>query len=121
MLFAEDSEFFRNQIRRFLEADKHRVITAVDGEEAWELLLKNLDEVQLLVTDIEMPRLNGLGLTARIRADERTSKLPIVAVTSLGSEQDVARGYAAGVNEYQTKLDRGKLSRCVREMISANR
>jgi len=118
VLLAEDSEFFRNQIRKFLEADRHRVITAVDGEEAWELLLKNLKEIQVLVTDIEMPRLSGLGLTSRVRSDERTAKLPIVAVTSLGSEQDIARGLAAGVNEYQTKLDRGKLSRCVREMIS---
>ena len=120
VLLAEDSEFFRNQIRKFLETDGHRVITAVDGEEAWELLLKNLHEIQVLVTDIEMPRLSGLGLTTRVRTDERTSKLPIVAVTSLGSEQDIARGLAAGVNEYQTKLDRGKLSRCVREMLIAH-
>ncbi|MCL2102857.1 MAG: hybrid sensor histidine kinase/response regulator [Syntrophorhabdaceae bacterium] len=119
VLLAEDSEFFRNQIRKFLETDGHRVITAVDGEEAWDLLLKNLSEIQVLVTDIEMPKLGGLGLTARIRADERTAKLPIVAVTSLGTEQDVARGLAAGVNEYQTKLDRGKLSGCVRGIIGA--
>ncbi|MCL1926440.1 MAG: chemotaxis protein CheW, partial [Syntrophorhabdaceae bacterium] len=119
VLLADDSEFFRNQIRKFLEADKHRVITAEDGEQAWDLLLKNLNDVQILVTDIEMPRLNGLGLTARVRSDERTAKLPIVAVTSLGSEQDIARGLAAGVNEYQTKLDRGKLSRCVRGILSA--
>jgi two-component system chemotaxis sensor kinase CheA len=70
------------------------------------------------VTDIEMPRLDGLGLTRRIRADKRTAHLPVVALTSLAGDDDVARGQAAGVNDYQTKLDRDRLSGRLREYMS---
>ena len=109
VLLAEDSDFFRAQVKRFLESDGYRVIDAPDGEDAWKLLLENLNKVRVLVTDIEMPRLSGLQLSARIRADQRTRRLPIIAVSSLAGEEDVARAKAAGVDEYQIKLDRDTL------------
>ncbi len=109
ILLAEDSDFFRTQVKRFMEEDGFIVLDAPDGEAAWELLLQNLDKVRAVVTDIEMPRLTGLGLTQRIRADARTARLPVIAVTSLASEEDMANGKAAGVNEYQIKLDRERL------------
>ena len=109
VLLAEDSDFFRVQVGRFLEEDGYAVLAAPDGEAAWELLLKNLDTVSAVVTDIEMPRLDGLGLAQRIRADKRTVRLPIIALTSLAGEEDVAKGIAAGVNDYQTKIDRDQL------------
>lgn len=118
VLLAEDSDFFRSQISHFIEEDGYNVVAAPDGEAAWELLLKNLDKVKAVVTDIEMPRLDGLGLTRRIRADKRTAHLPIVALTSLAGDDDVARGQAAGVNDYQTKLDRDRLSGRLREYMS---
>jgi two-component system chemotaxis sensor kinase CheA len=119
VLLAEDSDFFRSQISRFLEEDGYAVKAAPDGEAGWELLLENLDKVRAVVTDIEMPRLDGLGLTRRIRADKRTAHLPIIALTSLAGDEDVARGQAAGVNDYQTKLDRDRLSGRLREYMSA--
>jgi two-component system chemotaxis sensor kinase CheA len=109
VLLAEDSDFFRNQVKKFLEEDGFTVLAAPDGEAAWGLLLKNLDAVRVVVTDIEMPRLTGLELAARIRADQRTAKLPIIAVTSLAADEDAVRGQAAGITEYQVKLDRDKL------------
>jgi two-component system chemotaxis sensor kinase CheA len=109
VLLAEDSDFFRSQVTRFLVEDGYTVLSAPDGEAAWELLIENIDRVRIVVTDIEMPRLDGLGLTQRIRADERSAWLPIIAVTSLASDEDFARGKAVGVNEYQTKLDRDNL------------
>ena len=115
VLLAEDSDFFRSQIRRFLEEDGYPVLAAPDGEAAWELLLSNLDKVRAVVTDVEMPRLDGLGLTRRIRADRRTAHLPIIALTSLAGEDDIARGKAAGVDDYQTKLDRERLLDRLRE------
>jgi two-component system chemotaxis sensor kinase CheA len=118
VLLAEDSDFFRTQITRFLEEDGYPVLAAPDGEAAWELLLKNLDKVRAVVTDIEMPRLDGLGLSRRIRADHRTANLPIIALTSLAGEDDIARGTAAGINDYQTKLDRDRLSERLREYLS---
>jgi len=115
VLLAEDSDFFRGQIRRFLEEDGYPVFAAPDGEAAWELLLANLEKVRAVVTDIEMPRLDGLGLARRIRADRRTARLPIIALTSLAGEDDIARGIAAGIDDYQTKLDRDRLLERLRE------
>ena len=115
VLLAEDSDFFRSQIRRFLEEDGYAVLAAPDGEAAWELLLTNLSRVRAVVTDIEMPRLDGLGLARRIRAEERTRGLPIIALTSLAGDDDIARGQAAGVDDYQTKLDRDRLLERLRE------
>ncbi len=114
VLLAEDSEFFRAQVKRYLEEDGKVVLDAADGESAWELLLAHLDEVQVVVTDIEMPRLTGLGLAQRIRGDARTSKLPMIGLSSLAGEDDIARGKAAGFDDYQVKLDRDQLLARVR-------
>jgi two-component system, chemotaxis family, sensor kinase CheA len=120
VLLAEDSDFFRSQVTRFLSEDGYPVLAAPDGEAAWELLLKNLDKVRAVVTDIEMPRLDGLGLARRIRADQRTAHLPIIALTSLAGDEDIARGNAAGIDDYQTKLDRDRLLERLREYLGAN-
>jgi two-component system chemotaxis sensor kinase CheA len=117
VLLAEDSDFFRTQVSRFLEEDGYPVLAAPDGEAAWELLLKNLDKVRAVVTDIEMPRLDGLGLARRIRADQRTARLPIIALTSLAGDEDIARGNAAGIDDYQTKLDRDRLLERLKEYL----
>jgi two-component system chemotaxis sensor kinase CheA len=117
VLLAEDSDFFRAQVTRFLDEDGYPVLAAPDGEAAWELLLKNLEKVRAVVTDIEMPRLDGLGLARRIRADRRTAHLPIIALTSLAGEDDIARGKAAGIDDYQTKLDRDRLLERLREYL----
>jgi two-component system chemotaxis sensor kinase CheA len=115
VLLAEDSDFFRSQVSRFLNEDGYTVLAAPDGEAAWELLVQNFERVQAVVTDIEMPRLDGLGLTRRIRADNRTKHLPVIALTSLAGEEDIARGRAAGIDDYQTKLDRDRLLERLRE------
>jgi len=119
VLLAEDSDFFRSQIRRCLEEEGYTVLAAPDGEAAWELLLANAEKVRAVVTDIEMPRLDGLGLARRIRSDRRTRHLPIIALTSLAGEEDVARGLAAGIDDYQTKLDRDQLVDRLREFAGA--
>jgi two-component system, chemotaxis family, sensor kinase CheA len=118
VLLAEDSDFFRAQVRRYLEAGGYQVIDAPDGEAAWGLLQSSLDKVQLVVTDVEMPRLSGLELTRRIRADVRTASLPVIALTSLADDEDVARGKAVGVNDYMIKIDRDSLLEGVRRLIS---
>ena len=120
VLLAEDSDFFRNQVTRVIEEDGYTVLAAPDGEAAWELLLENVDRVKTVVTDIEMPRLDGLGLVRRIRSDKRTAGLPVIAVTSLASDDDFARGTAAGINEYQTKLDRDNLLAGLQRLMVAD-
>ena len=117
ILLAEDSDFFRNQVKRFIEGDGHTVLAAEDGQAAWELLQKNADRVNLVVTDIEMPRMDGLGFTRILRADKRFVSLPVIALSSLASEEDAARAFAAGVNDYQIKLDRDKLLEGIRRVF----
>ncbi len=117
ILLAEDSDFFRAQVKKYMEEDGYRVLAAPDGEAAWDLLQQNLETVRLVVTDIEMPRLTGLGLATRIRANENTAKLPVIAVSSLAGDEDIARGKKAGVSEYLVKLDRDKLLGCLHEML----
>jgi two-component system, chemotaxis family, sensor kinase CheA len=119
ILLAEDSDFFRAQLRRFLEADGYAVIDAADGEIAWNLLRKDPDKVQLVVTDIEMPKMNGLELTRHIRADHRISRLPVIALSSLASDEDMAQGRSAGVDDYQIKLDRDALMGRVHSLLAA--
>ncbi|HUI84879.1 MAG TPA: chemotaxis protein CheW [Candidatus Binatia bacterium] len=119
ILLAEDSEFFRAQLRRFLEADGYDVLDAADGAIAWRLLEQNLEKVNLVVTDIEMPNMNGLDLTRHIRADNRIAKLPVIAVSSLASDEDMAQGRSAGVNDYQIKLDRDALMSRVHSLLAA--
>ncbi len=119
ILLAEDSDFFRSQLRRFLEADGYAVLDAADGEIAWNLLQKNPDRVQLVVTDIEMPNMNGLDLTRHIRADNRVSRLPVIALSSLASDEDMALGRSVGVDDYQIKLDRDALMGRVHSLLAA--
>jgi two-component system chemotaxis sensor kinase CheA len=117
VLVADDSEFFRAQIQRLVEAVGCRVLAAEDGQAAWELLDKHAAEVDLVATDVEMPRLDGLALARQIRADRRFAGLPIIALSSLAGDEDVALGMAAGVDEYQIKLNKDDLLASVRKAV----
>ena len=117
VLVADDSEFFRGQIQRLVEAVGCRVLAAEDGQAAWEILAHHAGEVDLVATDIEMPRLDGLALTRQIRADPRFAKLPVIALSSLAGEEEIARGMAAGVDEYQIKLNKDELTESIRKVV----
>jgi two-component system chemotaxis sensor kinase CheA len=117
ILLVEDSGFFRKQVAKYLEADGYRVLTAEDGQAGWDLLCQHAAEVSLVVTDIEMPIMNGLQLTRLIKADPALAHLPIIALTTLADEDDIAAGKAAGVVAYEVKLDKEKLMQTVRQNI----
>ena len=102
ILVVEDSFIVRELQRCVLESAGHHVVTASDGREALDALSEH-EEIELVVTDLEMPRLGGLDLTRAIRADEHRSSLPVVMVTSRGSEEDRRRGMEAGVDAYIDK------------------
>jgi two-component system, chemotaxis family, sensor kinase CheA len=109
ILIAEDSDFFRAQIERYIQEEGFEVIACTDGLEAWKYLDSKKQKIRLVVTDVEMPNMNGLELCKKIRNDSRYESVPVIALTSLASEDDEARGKEAGVTEYQVKLDRDRL------------
>ena len=113
ILYAEDSNFFRSQVKGFMEDAGYRVLEAEDGLEAWDLLQEHANEISMVVTDVEMPNLDGLGLSRKIKTDERFSSMSVIALTTLAGEDDIARGREAGIDDYQIKLDREKLIECI--------
>ena len=119
VLLAEDSDFFREQLRHLIEAVGCPVIAAPDGQAAWEMLDAHAMEIGLVTTDIEMPRMDGLTLTRRIRADQRFRELPVIAISTLAGEEEVARGIAAGVTEYQIKLNKDELLNSIRRVVGS--
>jgi two-component system chemotaxis sensor kinase CheA len=116
ILVAEDSSFFRRKLVRFLADEGFRVVDHADGQAAWEELCSGRHDVRLVVTDVEMPHMDGLELAAAIRADEATRDLPVIALSSLASEEDLARARAVGVTEYQVKLERDRLLERIHEL-----
>jgi len=109
VLVVEDSRFFRERITEFNREAGHDVLTAEDGLEGLEVLNKHATEIDLVITDIEMPRLDGFAFTSRLRADARFRQLPVIAVTSLMGEEAEQRGRQAGITEYLIKLDRERI------------
>ncbi len=109
LLVVEDSAFFRTQLIGMLEAAGYSAVGAEDGQVAWEMLQDPSERFDMVVTDIEMPRLDGLALAQNIRASAALAHLPIIAVTSLGSEDDIRRGADSGIDAYHIKLEREEL------------
>ncbi len=109
LLVVEDSAFFRTQLMGMLEAVGYSVAGAEDGLEAWEMLQHPAEHFDMVITDIEMPRMDGLALAQNIRSHAALSRLPIIAVTSLGSDEDIQRGEESGIDAYHIKLEREEL------------
>jgi two-component system, chemotaxis family, sensor kinase CheA len=116
ILIAEDSITARGLLRNILELAGYRIKTAVDGMEAWSML--KLEPFDLLVSDVEMPRMNGFELTTRIRADRALAELPVVLVTALESREHIERGVDVGANAYILKggFDQSRLLDAVRRL-----
>jgi two-component system chemotaxis sensor kinase CheA len=102
IMVVEDSFTVRELQRSMLESAGYQVVTAHDGSEALRLLGHDA-AVALVITDLEMPELDGLGLTRAIRADPVRASLPVVIVTSQGSEEDRRKGIEAGADAYMVK------------------
>ncbi len=101
ILLAEDSITSRMLLKGILESAGYRVKTAVDGVEAWTAV--RTEEFDLVVSDVEMPRMNGFDLTAHIRADKKLTDKPVVLVTALASPADRERGIDVGASAYIVK------------------
>ncbi|MEA4953390.1 MAG: hybrid sensor histidine kinase/response regulator [Aminivibrio sp.] len=117
ILVAEDSITSRALLKNILTAAGYAVHTAADGQEAWETLSRG--EISLVVSDVEMPGMNGFELTSKIRSEERLSDLPVILVTSLESAEDRERGVVAGADAYIVKsgFDQGALLDVIRRLL----
>jgi two-component system, chemotaxis family, sensor kinase CheA len=117
ILVAEDSITSRTLLKGILETAGYRVETAVDGVDAFTKL--RAGQFDLIVSDVDMPRLNGFGLTARIRADSKLAELPVVLVTALDSRADREHGVDVGANAYIVKssFDQGNLLEAIRRLV----
>ena len=102
VLVVEDSLTIRELQRSILEAAGYRVQTARDGRDALQHLERD-DGIDLVVTDVEMPEMDGIELTRAIRARVTSSTLPVVIVTSLDEEDERKRGIDAGADAYMVK------------------
>ncbi|MFW5498051.1 MULTISPECIES: hybrid sensor histidine kinase/response regulator [unclassified Maridesulfovibrio] len=109
VLVAEDSITSRMLLKNVLEAAGYNVITAVNGLDALQKIEASLPDI--LVSDVEMPQMDGFTLTAKVRKMDNSASLPIILVTSLGSAEDRERGVDAGADAYiiKSNFDQGNL------------
>ena len=117
ILIAEDSITARTLLKNIVESAGYEVRTAVDGMDAYATL--KAGKFDLVVSDVEMPRLTGFDLTAKIRADKKLSETPVVLVTALESREDRERGIDVGANAYIVKssFDHGDLLQIIQRLI----
>jgi two-component system chemotaxis sensor kinase CheA len=117
VLLVDDSVTTRTLERSILEASGYEVIPAADGAQAFKLLQEK--GADIVVSDVEMPRMDGFMLTEAIRGSKRFRELPVVLLTALGSEEDRARGLACGADAYLVKsaFDQDELLELLRQLI----
>ena len=116
VLYADDSAVARTQIRKTLERLGIAYIQTTTGQEAWERLLEIAekagatgktvrDEIQIVLSDIEMPDMDGFALTKHIREDPRFMDIPVILHSSLTGNCNKEKGRAVGATDYVTKFD----------------
>ena len=117
ILVVEDSITARTLLKNILESAGYSVKTAVDGIDGFTNLKEGTFD--LVVSDVDMPRMNGFDLTAKIRADKKLSELPVVLVTALQLREDRERGIDVGANAYIVKsdFDQSNLLEVVKRLI----
>jgi two-component system chemotaxis response regulator CheV len=129
VFFADDSAVARKQIERTLDAMQVRHISAVNGRQAWQELQRMADYaetariplhdlVQLILTDVEMPEMDGYMLTRKIKEDRRFAGIPVLMHSSLSSMSNMQLGKAVGVDEYVPKFEPQKLSQTLARLLA---
>ena len=117
ILIADDYDDNRELLRLMLEVEGYAIREARDGLQALEMARADLPTLALL--DLSMPLLDGWGLLRELRADERTRRLPCIAVTAFAADQDRQRALTAGFDGYISKPFRAKeLLDLVRRFVS---
>jgi len=120
-LLAEDSPFFQNLIKNYLTQAGFEVEVAENGKVALEKLMQNPEQYSLLITDIEMPEMDGFTLIAEVRKNPQFANLPILVQTSLAGEDVKKKVMELGANAYQVKLDREKVLTAINELLETRK
>ena len=116
VLIVDDSESIRNLVEVYLQREELEIVQAQDGADALERSRKQ--HFDLIVTDINMPNLNGYQLIEELRSDPAYQDVPIVILSSLGHEQEIEFGYQIGADAYVVKpFDREMISGQVYSLI----
>jgi len=123
ILFADDSETLRTGIMRVLLKGGYQTVTlATDGQDAWEKLLARRDEpggaFDLVLSDIEMPRMDGLHLTKRIKEDAQFRSIPVVLFSSLISADNLKKGRAVGADEQVSKPESNEMLMAIERCLT---
>lgn len=116
VLVVEDSITSRTLLKNILESSGYRVKTAVDGSDGLNIL--KTEEFDIVVSDVEMPRMDGFELTAAIRRDKKLAELPVILVTGMESRQDREQGIDVGANAYIVKssFDQSRLIEAIQKL-----
>jgi two-component system chemotaxis sensor kinase CheA len=117
VLLVDDSAFFRNMLAPVLKAAGYRVRVANNAQEGLVVLRSGL-RFDAILTDIEMPDMNGFEFAETIRADQRLGLMPIIALSSMISPAAIERGRQAGFHDYVAKFDRPGLIAALKEQTA---
>jgi len=128
VFFADDSSTARKQISRTLDALGVHHIQAVNGRQAWETLLRLADQstsrgeplvqsVQIVLTDVEMPEMDGYMLTRRIKSDTRFKGIKVLMHSSLSGDSNQKLGHSVGVDEYVSKFEPQRLASTLARLL----
>lgn len=101
ILYVEDNEFNRKIVRDLLARTSYRLLEATDGEAGVAMALE--EAPNLILMDIQLPKISGFDATRRLRADPRTAQIPIIAITSYALSGDHQRALDAGASAYLAK------------------
>lgn len=129
VFFADDSSVARSQIMRTLDAMQVKYISAINGRQAWEILGQLADQAdasktplknvfQVILTDVEMPEMDGYMLTRSIKADKRFEGIPVLMHSSLSSLSNQQLGKTVGVDEYVAKFEPQKLAETLARLLA---
>jgi two-component system chemotaxis sensor kinase CheA len=117
VLLVDDSAFFRNMLSPVLKAAGYRVRVVPSAQEGLAAL-RSGQSFDVVLTDIEMPEMNGFELAETIRADQHLNQIPIIGLSALVSPAAIERGRLAGFHDYVAKFDRPGLIAALKEQTA---
>ena len=120
ILIVEDSLITRAQLQRIIEGNGYPVITATNGQEGLDKC--KVSPPDLILTDIEMPIMDGFGFIREIKKQEALKRIPIIVLTSLGSNEHIEMGKELGADSYLVKsqFDQSLLMKTVERLVAGS-